>query len=334
MLVINRYKWTIRLFGIGLLSVLIWQLDIAKTGAALRTVRLDFVILAIILTLPMILLKSLRWRDIVLRQGASYGKLPALLAYFGGIFIGLITPGRLGEFSRTLYVMNDCRLSAGKAFASVFTDRLFDLYALTLVGGTGLWLMLFNRGWWSLIEFWGFFIILTILMLLILRRAVFRRVCQFILNLSLIGARKAALSEWLNSFHEGLQIMSLKNSLTWLTYTCLAYSIFFFQAYLLARSVDLLVSFPDVIYAVALGSLVTLLPISISGIGTREATVIAFMHTRGIAAEPTLAFLFLFFVTFYIASGLMGAAAWSIKPLPISIFGANKDRLIETHGKS
>ena len=59
-------------------------------------------------------------------------------------------------------------------------------------------------------------------------------------------------------------------------------------------------------YAVALGSLITLLPISISGLGTREAVMIAYLGTAGISSEAALGFSLLVFFTFYICGGLIG----------------------------
>jgi len=72
-----------------------------------------------------------------------------------------------------------------------------------------------------------------------------------------------------------------------------------------------------VTFAVALGSLITLLPISISRLGTRAAAMIAYLDTVGIPAEAALSFSLLVFVTFYVAGGLIGALAWWIKPVPI-----------------
>jgi len=88
--------------------------------------------------------------------------------------------------------------------------------------------------------------------------------------------------------------------------------------YLLALALGLPIKFVPVSYAIALGSLVTLLPISISGLGTREATIIAYLSTLGISAEAALGFSLLVFATFYLGGGLMGAAAWWLKPVPLT----------------
>jgi hypothetical protein len=98
----------------------------------------------------------------------------------------------------------------------------------------------------------------------------------------------------------------------------LAYGIFFGQCYLLALALGLPLSYLQVSYTVAIGSLVTLLPISISGLGTREAAIIAYLATAGITGEQALGFSLLVFAAFYVAGGLFGAVAWLIKPAPLA----------------
>ncbi len=79
------------------------------------------------------------------------------------------------------------------------------------------------------------------------------------------------------------------------------------------------VGFMQITYAAAIGSLVTLLPVSISGLGTREAAIIAYLGAQGVTSEGALGFSLLVFFTFYIAGGIIGAAAWWVKPVPLGI---------------
>jgi uncharacterized membrane protein YbhN (UPF0104 family) len=95
--------------------------------------------------------------------------------------------------------------------------------------------------------------------------------------------------------------------------------LFYGQCYLLALALSLPIDIIRVSMAVALGSLVTLIPISISGLGTREAVIVAYLGNAGVAPEAALGFSFLVFATFYIAGGLMGAIAWWLHPVPLSL---------------
>jgi hypothetical protein len=61
------------------------------------------------------------------------------------------------------------------------------------------------------------------------------------------------------------------------------------------------------------------LPISISGIGTRDAVIITYLGSLGIPAEGALGFSLLISLMFYTGGGLMGFAAWWLKPLPTNV---------------
>ena len=128
----------IRWIGILLLIVLIWRVDFSDTLALLRKISLPLFALVMLLNIPQVFIKSYRWRGLLHAQKITYGVLPSFLSYFGSIFIGLLTPGRLGELIKAIHVSQDCNVSKSRALSSVLVDRLFDLYALLLVGGAAL----------------------------------------------------------------------------------------------------------------------------------------------------------------------------------------------------
>jgi uncharacterized protein (TIRG00374 family) len=123
---------------------------------------------------------------------------------------------------------------------------------------------------------------------------------------------------WIAEARNGLKQLTA----AWLIFavflTVVSYYLFFFQCYLLAKAIGVSISYLQVSYAVSLGSLVTLLPISFSGLGTREAVMISYLSRWGVDPELALSLSLLIFITFYIVGGLMGAFAWWIKPIPLS----------------
>jgi hypothetical protein len=308
----------LRLIGILLLLVLVSRIDLHKTRALLSNARWDLVGLTVVLNLPLIGFKAVRWRQLMSAQVIRYRFSHAFSAYFGSIFIGLLTPGRLGEFVKALYISQDCGIPMGQAFSSVLADRLFDLYVLFLVGGAALVSLTNEKS--GLLMLVGSTLLLSIPLAIFLNDRAFRWMKAIGLKLGHIGRQMFSPGGWLVEMRDGLQ------QLTWLwllaatTLTVVAYIIFFGQCYLLALALGLKIGFVQVSFAVALGSLVTLLPISISGLGTREAAIIAYLGSVGVPAEMALGFSLLVFVTFYVAGGLMGAVAWWIKPVSLAKF--------------
>ena len=53
------------------------------------------------------------------------------------LYIGFVTPGRLGEFIKAVYLKSDKGISLSKGMSSVLIDRLCDLYLLIFLGLLG-----------------------------------------------------------------------------------------------------------------------------------------------------------------------------------------------------
>jgi hypothetical protein len=278
-----------------------------------------------LLNLPMVLFKSLRWQSLMRSQHIQYTATDAYFAYFGSIFIGFLTPGRLGEFVKALHVSRDCDVSLARAFSSVLVDRLYDLYLLLIVGSAAL-LTLVHSGT-ELLTLAASLAVLTLPLALFLNSTTFAMAQRFGGQLGGVGQQIFAADGWLAEMRAGMRQLSLFSALLSAGFTVLAYGIFFGQCYLLALALNMPLSYIQVSYAVAIGSLVTLLPISISGLGTREAAIIAYLGTAGIPSEQALGFSLLVFATFYVSGGLLGAVAWWIKPAPLTALHAAKDSI-------
>ncbi len=67
----------------------------------------------------------------------------------------------------------------------------------------------------------------------------------------------------------------------------------------------------------AISNLISFNPISISGLGTRDVTLIYLFSLIDLTSEIAVSYAFLVFITFYVCGGLMGAVAWWMKPLKI-----------------
>ena len=134
----SPWRW-LRLLGPALLIVLLIQLDVQQVWAVLLRADRVWVTASTILILPLIAIKTVRWQGILQAQSLRYRFWPAYVAYFASLFIGFLTPGRLGEFTKALYVWRDGvsadaqPVSFARALSGVIADRIFDLGAVILV---------------------------------------------------------------------------------------------------------------------------------------------------------------------------------------------------------
>ena len=68
-------------------------------------------------------------------------------------------------------------------------------------------------------------------------------------------------------------------------------------------------------FFMSISSIVTLLPLSFSGIGTRDAALIYLFSIISFSQETALIFSFLILLTFHIFGGLIGAVCFYKKPI-------------------
>jgi uncharacterized protein (TIRG00374 family) len=311
----QRNNWPLRLLGLLLLVVLLARVNLAQVQNIFREANLWLILAAFLTILPLILVKTIRWQGVLRTQATQLQIWPAFISYFASLFIGFLTPGRLGEFVRALQVSQACKVSSAKAFSSVLADRLFDLYALLCVGGAALVILAASKTEYVVLV--GSVVLMTLPLILFIHNTTYAWLQRLGLKLGRPGRKLFSVGGWLYEMRLGLRQLDVSGLVVAIGLTTLAYAIFFGQCYLLARSLNLAVGFVTISYAVALGSLVTLLPISISGLGTREAVIVAYLGTVGVTAESALSFSLLVFLTFYVGGGLIGAMAWWIKPMPL-----------------
>lgn len=310
----KRFKRLIspKLIGLLLLVFLLTRFDIDGVLQSIQGANGLIIVVAVLLNLPMILLKTLRWQTIMSAQKIHYRLIPANLAYWGSIFVGFLTPGRLGEFVKALHVKQDCNVSIGTALSSVLIDRLLDLYLLSAVGGLAL-ISVSNGS--NIIVPIVILSLLTIPLIIFLNDSLFHYLQHFGNNLGTWGKKLFNENSWLLAMRTSFKQLKLMNILIAVLYTIGAYAFFFAQCYLLALALGVEISFTSTSYAVALGSLITLVPVSISGLGTRDVAILAYLETEGIAAASALSFSILIFAVFYLGGSLIGAVAWWLKPV-------------------
>ncbi|MFC1825214.1 lysylphosphatidylglycerol synthase transmembrane domain-containing protein [Thermodesulfobacteriota bacterium] len=313
----NNIPW-LRLLGVVLLIVLLLRLDLSATLTILFQAEGKYILLAFALNLILVSIKTGRWFLLLKAQDISYSFPKAYLAYFSSVFIGLLTPGRLGELVRALHVNQDTNTSMVQSFPSVLVDRLFDLFALLIVGGLALESLTSGaeKYWAGLLAFAGLLAMVTALVLSEKITAILNNAMQ---NRGRLIRFLGPLGNILMELRQGFLCQNLTSISLALFLTVIAYFTFFYQCYLLSLSLGMTITYQQVSYATALGSLVTLLPISISGVGTRDAALIGFLATLGVSAEAAFGYSLLIFLVFYMGGGLLGGLAWLIKPVPFSL---------------
>lgn len=270
----KNYKY-LRIIGIILFIYILSRINLQELFQTLKNINLSYFLLAIILLPVSPILAILKWRMLINSQDLKIPFRRLTEFFFKGLFLGTITPGRLGEFWKAKYLTDNFSISGGRAFYTVLMERLIDLIIIVTVGLVGLITFFLS-------EKIGFLLFL-ILPLIIL--AIYPLIKVFI---SLLKRKKT------NPFFKGfLSSLAELNFFTFLKLSCygiLYYLTTIFIYYFLALSLGINIGFLYLFLIVALVFLVLILPITILGLGTREASYIFLFSIFSITASTAVAF--------------------------------------------
>lgn len=312
MRILNYFKEYSFLFGFLLLAVVLSLLNPKGVIQSLQNINVRYFSIAVFLVLPMFIVKTLCWNYIQRCQGIRYTLKNSFVMYLAGQFIGLVTPARLGEIAKSFYLKKD-GWPLGRALVSSILDRITDLAFLLFYAWMGI--IFFVPFFQKEISLLLAFSCLPLVMILVSKRfaflkALLKRAFYFLVPVKYQKSWRISFRD----FIEDLKIYQLREYLFMFLITGIAWLIYYLAIFFLARALNLEIPFLYLSFAVTIAGLVTLLPISVSGIGTRESILIILFSPLAISPEKTFAFAYLI-LSLTIFTALVGFVCWLIKPL-------------------
>lgn len=285
--------WLLRLLGPALLILFLAGADLGALWVTLRDASLWPIVLSLLLMPPFVLIKAWRWLRIMRELGLQLGYGTACALYTVGLFYGATTPGQAGDLLKALY-LRDRGQPLAPAMLSVVLDRLFDLLIMAVLATIGIFALgqlLPSR------ELQTAVVILMGLGLVVLTAfLVARRPREWALMVALprIAPRlQSSLARW-NSQLRGLSLRP--GLIVELALLSLGSAFFtFLRLWLLFLALGLSqVPLYVVVGASALIAVLQVLPISIAGVGVRDAVLIAILLPYGYTTEQALTLSALF----------------------------------------
>jgi len=281
------------------------------------TSKLNFAILLLVLPLFMIpvWLRSMRWNYLLKIQDIQVSGARAFQYYAAAMFWGVITPGRIGEMIKVFYLTKR-GVSTGRASLSVILDRCLDLASLFLLALLGVSLVYHQPAWFLGTLAAGGLISLGLYVMR--RRLAFPPDWPRFLFF-LPEHLRQALSQFLEHFKADagkfsftqIMMMTAVSGLIWLAYLI--------PFLLLAESLGLRASPVFLFTGVLAAAAISMIPVSIAGLGTREAFLIFYFGQVGIPPEQSLLFSFMF-IYMHLFAGLLGLVVQPGKKVsPISL---------------
>mgnify|MGYP000874992392 CR=1 FL=1 len=288
------YRLLFRLIGIVILLYILSNIDFSSLVGQFSNINIIYLFFGFILMLAVAVFKSLRWRSILESFNLRIGKLLSIKIYWLGLYVGIITPGKIGEVIK-VYFLKARGFSSSKVLLSVIIDRILDLLVIMALG----------------VIIAVFYLHFMMLQILILGLIVILLPCL----LYYLFNRKNKLSKWLDSSFKKilnekiyshfssflnacleLKKINLRRAVEALFYLIISWALYYGANYMIALALHLQISPMLLLSAIVVAIVASLLPISIAGIGTRDASFIYIFSLAGINRETALIFSFLILI--------------------------------------
>ncbi|MBS3090551.1 flippase-like domain-containing protein [Candidatus Pacearchaeota archaeon] len=289
--------------GILLFAYIVIRISPAKIWFSLVNSDFRYILLALLLFVPIPLLQAAKWGYILQKQGIKVKFKNLLRLQLISMFYGEVTPGRLGTLIKIPYLCKETKKPASECSSSVIIDRLFDLVSVALFAALGAMLVLRKFAgffYFSLAVFFGLLIAMFIFTNKKTSQIMLRIIFRFLVPEKF--KEKARIS--FDRFYGNLP--PLTKLIPAFLITLLVWSIIYTQSYLVALAFSVKVPYLYFITTFAIVTVISLVPITLAGLGTREATLLTLLSPYALLPEKIVGFSILLSVISIIIYSLAG----------------------------
>ncbi|MBN1349331.1 flippase-like domain-containing protein [candidate division KSB1 bacterium] len=295
--IINQ-KWLIALkisIAALLLFVLVRNIQLQTIREALFKADFLFIASAVLLLIPNFFIQGLKWHYLLKLSKPAATYVEALKSLLAGFALGFVTPGRVGEFGRAIFVKDSNRL---QVVGLTMIDKLFSMLIILMLGAFAIF---FFFGIWMHSKLTPVFALVSLAASLI----------TSLIVLFPDGMKKAGFkilprlpfTEKIELILSGLNGFHRNQALFLLALNFLFYAIYLTQFYLLLSAFDV---FSPVEGYIILSSTIfakSLLPISFGDLGIRESAAVYFVtHIGGEESTAFNASILMFLINIVLPS--------------------------------
>lgn len=310
------------LIGLALFAFIVKSTGPSRIIDTFRLVSPREIAISLVLVIVITVVRGVRWRYLMSVVGIHYTLARATMVWTIGFFASAVTPAKVGDAVRVFYVRNDTGRSFGEAFLTVFIDRLWDLFFILVAGVVTV--LAYSRLYTQIPSVWILIIAVVAIVGVItvaLRRDMMKRILRPLFNMLIPERHKDKLSINFNSFYDALRDYGRgwKQHVVAGLLTILCWGLIFGLAFYIACSLDLDIAPGYLALIWPIITLVELVPVSISGLGTRDATMIYFFSLVGLTSAQAVGFSLAYLLIGTYMTALFGFIFWL--RLPVSFSG-------------
>jgi uncharacterized protein (TIRG00374 family) len=289
----------------GVLYYIFSKIPLSAVMVTVITSKINYVMTAFIISIFIQILLAYRLKLLTDEQGMSLSISQVLEIHLCTVFYGLFLPGgSLGAGAIRFYKLSRSEKKIAESFAAIAFDRMVATIAICVIGIV-FWSLDFpsDSGYVGLVMIVALGGLLTLHSLLFIKRPslFFHKLSRW-LNLSSVYPKirnlVASMDRYKNLSLSAVAMIAI------LSIAAHLFGILIY--YLLARSIRMDISFISIAWIRSVVTIITMIPISVSGVGIREGSLVFLLRPFGIFGEKAVSLSLLVFGTTVLLIGITG----------------------------
>ena len=297
-------KRLLPLIGILILILTIYNLDIAEIKNAFFSIKAIFIVISLSLTIPRLIIRNYAWIIIQREQKINLGFWESFKILLIGYFYGTISPGYIGRLVRIMYIKERTNDAYGKLFINTVIEAIchtLSLYIMIIFGAILVLekfpiLLTFTVGW---------IIVLFLIMLFFVKKERGERLFYLLIRVFIPKKIKTKFNAFVDTFYNdfpkvnSLFLPIFLGIFTWV--------LIFSQYYVFIIALGINVSFLYFLLIFPVANVISYIPISFAGLGTRELSAVFLFSTLfGVVKEEILVVSLMGFIISDLVTGFIG----------------------------
>jgi len=292
------------IIGIIILLYLLLTINIGKIINVFLSINIWYTFLSLFAIVPVLLLVNYEWQLILRKHKIRVDYIYSLKNILIGYFYGFITPGGLGGYTRAIYLKDESGEPLEKCFVNLLIFSTIDyltLLFLAIMGG-----FLLSSIFPNLFPLFLFiFVVVFSLLIFFMRKDMGKLFFKKLLHSKLFTSYKNKWHVHINNLYK--DIPSIKDLVFPILISLLGWILLFSELYLISTLFSVDIPYHYFILIIAISNVIALFPITVHGLGTREAAIIGLFSIFNVPQENALGFSFFWFITFWLTPSIIGS---------------------------
>ncbi|MAG61875.1 hypothetical protein CMI43_03635 [Candidatus Pacearchaeota archaeon] len=307
-----KLKKYLPIFGILLFIYILVKIDLQAVLSEIQNANIYFLLIGVFLVFVMMLSETIKWFTIARFQNIKIPFSEAFKINMIDNYYGFITPSKVGSVIRAEYLRKYTEGHFGKGLFNFIIDKVMDLSAIIFIA------IIFSYNFKDKLDlpigfFTALFLFFVFGTLFFLKKERSEVILRIIYRKLVPNRFRDQAKSSFESFYDHVPkkryfiLFFLLNLFNWIINYTLAYSV----------GLSLGINLPFIYYLsiLPLATLVSLIPISVAGLGTREATLISLFGLFGITAAKVFSMSIISLLIAGIIPAIVGASYAFIKKL-------------------